>query len=805
MLKNYFITSYRNLLRNKVYAFLNVFGLTLGISCFCLIMLYVENELSYDQFHSENFYRFLYEEQTGDGETRKFGIISVKTLEEFPEKIAGIEDVLLARNHGAGPLLVAYKDVRFKTRDLFFTEADFFDYFNFKLLQGNPATALAGPNDVVITESMAKKIFGDANPMGETIKFSGTMGFTLQVTGVVEDPKNSHVDFEFLVNFEVRDEINDYLVMREGFAGSVYGYFKLAPNTDPDDASKLIKQHYLDYYKDRPDVVEALARENYEFQSIQDIYFNSNDVSFDEGFNKGNKQNILILGVIGAFVLLIACMNYINAATAKAATRSKEIGVRKVFGAFKKQLIVQFLGEAFLVSFVAVVLSVLVTDLTLPAFENLMETELRFSLINNPLFLKMLVSVLVGVTLLSGLYPALVLSRFRPSESLRSQNAKGFLRGAGLRNFLVGIQLFFTLVLVSSVLLIVQQSRFINSKDLGFSKDDILIIPNNSPKVGAQLATFKSELLKSPYILGATTGVDVLGFETTNNSGPVLLEGQSYKDAPVATFFTVGDEFIQLQELELINGRTFNPYLKSDTASIVVNEAFVRANGLEDIVGKKARLWGADGVPVSIIGVVKDFNFKSLRSKVSPAIFMLNSRMNWFWTLKVDPTHKAEAVNHARTVWDKVEPEYPMGYWFLEDNLQAYYAKEKRLESAIKTFSVICLVISCLGLYGMTTFTIERRIKEIGIRKVLGAGVNQLVWVVNSKFVWLFVIAFLVSVPLVYYAIDQWLEGFAYHINIGATSFLLAGALVLVIILLTVSVQAVKAAWSNPASTLRAE
>lgn len=770
-----------------------------------MIMLYVENELSYDQFHKEEFYRFLLNEQTGDGESRKYGIVSVKTLETFPEQIAGVEDVLLARNHGAGPLLVAHKDVRFKTRNIFFAEGDFFDYFNFQLLQGNPETALAKPNDVVITQSMAKKIFGEANPMGELIKFSGSMGFTLQVAGVVEDPKNSHINFDFLVNFELRDEINDYIIMREGFANSVYGYFKLAPNTDPKNVAKLVKDYYLDYYKDRPDVVEALAREDYEFQSINDIYFESNEVSFDEGFNKGNKQNILILGAIGAFILLIACMNYINAATAKAATRSKEIGVRKVFGAFKKQLIIQFLGEAFLVASVAVILSVLVTDITLPSFENLMETELRFSLIENPLYLKMLGSVLLGVTLLSGLYPALVLSSFKPSESLKNLSSKGMLKGSSLRNLLVGIQLFFTLVLVSSVLLIVEQSRFINNKDLGFSKDDILIIPNNSQEVADQLSTFKAELLKSPYILGATTGMDVLGFENTNNSGAVILEGQNYQDAPVAAFLTVGPEFIQLQGLKLKSGRTFNTELKSDTASIIVNEAFLKANGIGDAVGSKAKLWNNNGLPVSIIGVVEDFNFKSLRSKVSPAIFMLNPRKNWFWTLKVDPEHKAEAVNHARATWNNVEAEYPMGYWFLEDNLSAYYAKEKRLESAIKTFSIICLFISCLGLYGMTMFTIERRIKEIGIRKVLGAQVKQLVWVVNKKFVWLFAVAFIASIPLVYYAINEWLAGFAYHINIGVTSFLIAGIMVLLIILIPVSVQAIRAAWSNPVNTLRTE
>jgi len=805
MLRNYFITAYRSLIRNKVYASLNILGLTLGITCFSIIALYVENELSYDQFHKSEFYRFLLEEQTGDGDTRKYGLVGIRSLEEFPGKIAGIEDVLMARDHGAGPLLVAYKDVRFKTRSIFFAEQDFFDYFNFKLLQGDPKTALKNPNDVVITETMAKKIFGNANPMGEIIRFTGSMGFTLQVTGVVEDPKNSHINFEFLMNFELRDAQNDYAIMREGFPNSVYGYFKFSEGMDPKVIAQRVKDYYLNYYRDQPEVLDMLEREDYEFQSINDIYFDSGDVVFDESFNKGDKQNILILGAIGLFILLIACMNYINAATAKAVSRGKEIGVRKVFGAFKRQLIVQFLGEAFLVTLMAIVLSVLLTDLGIPFFENLMGTELRYSLLENPVYGQMLISVLLGVTLLSGLYPAIILSSFKPSESLKSLNSRGLLRGAGLRNMLVGIQLFFTLVLVSAVLLIIQQSEFVNSKDLGYSKDNIVIIPNNSQNVADQLSTFKTELLKSPYILGATSGMDVLGFEDPTNSGLVILDGKTADESVLASFFVVGMDFIDIQGLKLKEGRTFQPGLKTDSTAIIVNEAFVRANGMQDVIGQRAKLWEVNGKPVSIIGVVEDFNFKSLRSRVTPAIFMVNRSSNWFWTLKIDPDHSKEAVDHARATWNKLEPEYPMGYWFLEDNLNAYYAKEQKLQSAIETFALICLLISCLGLYGMTTFTIERKIKEIGIRKVLGADINQLIWIVNQKFVWLFLVAFLTSVPLVYYAISEWLAGFAYHINIGASRFLMAGILVLLIILITVSIQAIKAAWTNPAKTLRTE
>lgn len=804
MLKNYLKTAYRNIVRNKVYAGMNILGLTIGITCFSLILLYVENELSFDKFHTEQSYRLQLTEQTGDGEFRKFGIVSAKSLDQIADNVSGVEDVILVRDWGAGPQMIEYKDVKYKTRSLFATESDFFDYFNFELIRGDKATALDGPNNVLITESTAKKIFGDEDPMGQSLKVSGNMNFSWIVTGILEDPKNSHIDFEFVFNFDLRDEVNDYIIMREGFANSVYGFFKFAEGMDPEVVASNTKKYYQEFYKDRPDVLESLERESYAFQPLKDIYFESGDMVFN-GFRTGDKQNLYLLSAIGLFILLIACMNYINAATAKAISRSKEIGVRKVFGAFRSQLVTQFMGEAFLISLVSVLLSVLVTDVSLPFFENLMQTDLRHALLSNPVYLTSLVVILFSVNLISGSYPALILSGFRPSEVLKTTNGKGILKGNSLRTVLVGVQLFITMVLISSVLLIVKQSSFVNSMELGFSKDDILIVPNNSPKLAERLQTFRTELLKSPYINGVTAGMDVLGFESTNNSGLVIMEGTIPSEAPLATFFTVGMDFIDIQDIEIVSGRGFDSNLSTDSSAIIVNEAFVRAYGGEDPVGKNVKLWSPQNTDTPIIGVVKDFNFRSLRSEVSPAIFRVSRGTNWFFTIKLDPNNKKLAVDHVKSVYSTIEPDYPMGYWFLEDNLKAYYGDEDRLQTAIQTFAVICIFIACLGLYGMTSFTIERKIKEIGIRKVLGAKVKQLVWLVNQRFVPIAVVACLVSIPLVYYFIDQWLGGFAYRITIGVGSFLLAATIVMVIVLSTVSIQAIRAGLINPSKTLRSE
>lgn len=804
MWKNYLKTTYRNLIRNKVYSIINILGLTIGIACFSVIMLYVENELSFDRFHSKESYRFLLTEQTGDGDERTYGTIGVNTLKTIADEVAGIEDVILLREFAAGPLLVKYKDVEFKTRRMVFAESDFFDYFDFNLLQGNPKTALDDPNNVILTKSTAERIFGDTNPVGEFIRYSGGMNFTLQVTGVVEDPENSHLDFDFIMNFDLKDE-SGYIIMREGFANSIYGYYKFEEGVVAADVAERTKAYFLDVYKDSPDDIELLARESYEFQSIYDIYFGSLSVTGDTGLRKGNMQSITILGGIGLFILLIACMNYINAATAKAINRGKEIGVRKVFGAFKSQLISQFMGEAFFITLIAVVLSVLLTDITLPVFESLMETELRYSLLSNPTYIVGLAIVLVSVTLMSGTYPAIVLSGFKPSESLKNQSGNGMLRGNGLRKLLVGLQLFFTMILISSMLLIVKQSEFINNMDLGFSKEDILIVPNNSQRVADQLTTYKNELLKSPYIYKATTGMDVLGFGSTNNSGRVILEGEDPEQAPVASFFTVGMDFIDIQGIKIKDGRTFDVNLGTDSTAIVVNEAFVKAYGVENVPGKKVRLWSAEGELRPIIGVVEDFNFQSLHANVSPAIFTISKDRNWFWTLKIDPENKQAALNHAKSTWESIEASYPFGYMFLEDNLQNFYGEEERLQNAIQGFALICVFISCLGLYGMTAFTLERKMKEIGIRKVLGAHLKHLVWMINKKFVSILMVAAVVAVPIVYYAIDVWLTGFAYHMTIGFMSFVWAGIIVLSIVLLTVSWQAIKAAIANPAATLRSE
>ena len=802
MIKNYLITAYRNLLRNKVYAGLNILGLTIGISCFALIGLHVENELSYDQYHENMSYRFMLTEQSADGESRNFGNIAIKSHETIAANVAGIEDFTMLRDYDHGVFLVKYKDVELRSRTMLFAQENFFEYFSFEFLHGTPEKALADPKGLVLTETTAKRIFGNANPMGETIKFDGGYQLTLQVTGVVKDPKNSHLEFDYIFPFEARDDRGPQLA-RRNWRGSMFGYYKLSDNTTPEEVAGRIKEYFVDLYKGQS-VVEDLKRESYYFQPIDEVYFSSNDVVSDSGFKKGNKQNVIILGAVGLFTLLIACFNYVNSATARALKRSKEIGVRKVLGAFRFHLIFQFLGEAFIITFLAVLLSILVTDIALPYFNDLLGKGLRYSLIHNPAYIKGLVIVLFSVSLLSGLYPAIFMSAFNPTSSLKGQAQTGAKSG-NMRQMLIGVQLFITLVLISSVVFVMQQTHYINSRDLGFENEDVLIVPNNSQNVRSNIDVYKNELLKNPDIMAASVGMDALGFGDTNNSRYLVPEGKPENEGAITTYFEVGIDFIDLHGIQLVEGRAFNKELSTDSTSLIVNEAFVKAMGLENPLDEKLRIWGDDSNPMPIIGVVKDFNFQSLHTKVAPALFTVNRSANIFWTIRVARGKSKEAIAHARESWTSLEPHYPFVYMFLEDNLAKFYTQEAQLENAIQVFALICIFIACLGIYGMTTYTIEQKAKEIGIRKVLGASVNQLVRLVNQRFVVLFALAALLSIPLVYYAIAQWLQTFAYHISIGPASFLLAFAIVFAIVIVTVSAQALKAANANPIKSLQSE
>lgn len=802
MIKNYLVTGFRNLLRNKVYAGLNILGLTIGITCFSLIALHVENELSYDQFHQNQSYRLMFNEQSADGESRNLGIKPIKFHEAIAENVAGIEDFTMLRDFDWGPFLIKYKDVELKSRNMIFAEHDFFDYFSFNLLQGDKEKALADPNGLVITKSKAIALFGNANPMGETVKFDGGYQLTLQVTGVIADPVNSHIEFDYIFPFEARDDRGP-VVSRNGWSRSMYAYYKISEQTSPEEAADRVKEYFLNFY-DGQSELEDLQRETYYFQAADEIYFTSNNVTFDSGFKKGNKQNVIILGAIGLFTLLIACFNYINSATARAIKRSKEIGVRKVLGAFRYNLIVQFIGEAFMITFIAVLFSVLLTDVTLPFFNNLLGKELRYTLLQNPVYIEGLLGILLGVTLLSGLYPALFMSGFNPSASLKGRGISGS-RGGTLRQVLIGLQLFITLVLISSVLLVMKQTSYMNSRDLGFQNKDILIVPNNSGAIRQNQQVFKNELLRSPDILGASLGEDALGFGDTNNSSYLVPEGKPKNEGAITTFFTVGMDFIDLHGIQVLEGRQFDPVLVTDSTSIIVNEAFVKAMALENPLDEKVKLWGDDAKAFPIIGVVKDFNFQSLHSKVAPALFTVNNGNNIFWSIKMAPGRSQEAIAYAKETWEEIDPNYPFGHMFLETNLAEFYDQERQLKNATQAFAIICILIACLGIYGMTTYTIEQKTKEIGIRKVLGASVNQLISLVNQRFVALFALAAVFSVPLVYYAISQWLLGYAYHINIGADSFLLSSFIVFTIVVATVSSQAMRAASANPVKSLQNE
>jgi putative ABC transport system permease protein len=796
MIKNYFKTAFRNLVRNKVYSVLNILGLTIGISCFSLIMLHVENDFSFDQFHENESYRLLYNQEMGAGDYRKAGIASLAQGQELADNVAGIKDKLFMRDFNVAAMTISYKDKKLNTGTALFAEDNFFEFFSFNLLQGDPASALSDPTGLIITQSLANGLFGNQNPMGEFIKIDGIFELSLKITGVIEDPTNTSLKFKIIFPFEAQMEGGN-VITRSWMSQSMYTYYRLDGNNNKEEVEGRMKA-YLESSREGA-ALEEVKKETLLLQPVSEMYFDSSDVTFDGGYNKGDKQNILILAAIGAFILLVACINYINISTAKAMTRIKEIGVRKVLGAQRKQLVGQFMGEALLITLVAVLISVLITDLTLPAFNNVLGKALRLELLQNPFFYQLLIGLLFFVTLFSGLYPAAVLSAFKTSESLKGKN---LLKGGRLRQGLIAVQLFVTLVLISSVLLIMKQSKYMNTMDLGFEKENILNINMISDAVRKNMDSYNTELLRNPNFISTTIGTDVMGPGNTNNSYYAIPEGKTLADGTLATYFSIGMDFLKLHEIEIVAGRNFDPALSSDSVGLIINESLASSLGFENPIGEKIKIWGEGTTSQTIIGVARNFNFQSLHSAVNPALFTIAQRNIWSLTAKIAPGSTKAALDYASAQWDIINPGQPFTYNFVDDQLDKFYSEEKRTLNVIQSFAIICIVIACMGLYGMTAFTIEQKLKEIGIRKVLGAGVNQLVWMVNKKFVMIFLVASLLAIPLVYYAINLWLEGFAYHTTIGFTAFLITGITVLAIVIATVSGQAIKAAWTNPTKTL---
>lgn len=803
MIRNYLKVAFRSLKRNKGYTTINILGLAIGIAFSCMMYIYVSHELSADGFHqkSDRIYRALTIDKRVPDQPRQYGSVppplAQAILDDYPEVIDMIRVYQFS-----GQVVYQIDGENFQERNWFSTHSNFFDVFDFDFIAGDRATALKEPFSLVLSESMATRLYGDKNPIGQVLE--NTNYGTLTVTGVVKDaPENSHIQFNMLMSEVLSgDGWNNYLADWQEFGA--YSYIVLKKGASIESLEAKLPEFQKKYFGPFAEVFGT------RFQSIEDIYFKSQGIEYAIEENHGEMSYIYIFSTMGIFILLIACINYINLATSKAVYRSKEIGIRKVVGAFKKQLIAQFLTESFLVSFFAMILAIGIMDLVLPFFNNITGTTFDLNISNLQTYLLPLFIIAVVIALFSGSYPAFYLSQLKPVSSLKGAEVGGKKSGV-FRKSLVTFQFVLTIVMLVSTLLIGKQLNFIQEKDMGFNKDRLLIIDINSGNVRRQFQSMKNEFETIPGVESVGVSSRVPG--EWKNIGEVYAKAKNAdRDAidSVRTYFMGFDEgMIETFRFEMSAGGFFADN-GGDSTHVIINQSAADALGLNNPIGTRLRISSvnnADVLNTTIVGVMKDFNFQSLHNKIAPIIIgAWNNpiRSIDYFTLKVSGDMQ-KVIAASTLVHKKFDTNTPMEYHFLDEQLKIFYEAEKRAGMIFRMAAGLCIFVACLGLLGLASFMVEKRKKELGIRKILGANEIGLFMLLSSSIGKQIGLAFIIATPVAWYIMTNWLEAFEYRVSIGVGTFLIAGLIAFSIAMLTISYRAIKAIYSNPVDSLRTE
>lgn len=787
MIKNYLKTARRNLLHNKTFTIINISGLALGMTCSLLIMLWLKDELQMDKFHANDKRLFrVMENQFYSGDISTFpstpGILAENIVKDIPE-IQLASQILWEEQ----PLFtVGNKFDKEKGR---YVQKDFLKMFSFKLAKGDPATALARPDGAVISKKLADKYFFGEDPIGKLIRIDNKDNVI--VTGVLEEiPKASSLKFDFLLNFEQWVKENDWA--KEWGNNGPRCMVMLAENVSVDKVNEKIKGYIKTKNKDSN--VELFL------QNYSESYLHSNWLNGKK--NGGRIDYVKAFSFVAIIILIIACINFMNLATARSLRRAREIGVRKVVGAGKRQLVGQFIGESMLVSFLAICFSLLIVVLLLPSFNTLTEKELTVNFADPVLWLIiLLLTIVTGVV--SGSYPALFMSSLKPIVVL-----KGILKfktGATyFRKALVVIQFSLSIIFILGMIVVYRQIDYIHNKNLGFDKENLLYMPLEG-ELQKSFLTFKQELQKQPGI-SAVTSAQSSPLEVGSSTQGVRWPGKDTTQLILFSTNPVTYDYIKTMDIKLIAGRDFDPTFSLDTMAYLVNEAAARKIGYKDPVGKELTMWGDKG---SIIGVMKDFHHNSLKVPIEPLILRLFKKSwNSYWGNIIIRTEKGktkEAIASMEKLYKEFNPGFPFKYYFTDEEAAKNYTTEHNVSKLSKYFAFLAIFISCLGLFGLVTFTAEQKTKEIGIRKVLGASVPGIVQMLSKDFIKLVLISAVIALPLAWWFMHKWLSDFEYRIDIGWWVFVVAAVAALLIALLTISFQAIKAALANPVKSLRTE
>jgi putative ABC transport system permease protein len=805
MFKNYIKIALRNLARNKAFSAINIFGLSVGISVCFIIMLFVQDELSYDRFNekADRIVRVIFKATINGGKINESNVMP-PVAQALKNDYVEVEDA--TRLHTSFSPKVTYADKTFKEGTLAFVDANFFNVFTLPFVKGDAKTALQRPNTVVITKAMANRYFGNEDAIGKVLTFNSYDNALYKVTGVIDNiPANSHFHFDMFGSMESLPEAkaptwlasnfftyvvlkngNDYKKLEAKLAGMVEKYM----------GPQILKEMgmSLSQFRTKGNTL------GFALQPLTDIHLRGDSTSELEA--GGDVRYVYIFGAIALFMLAVACINFINLSTASASKRAKEVGVRKVIGSGKLDLIKQFLLESVLLSLFALLVSFVFVQLALPVFNDLSGKNLTFGNDIKPFVAFVLLGILVGIV--SGIYPAFFLSSFKPITVLKGRpgtSTKSF----GLRSSLVVFQFFISVCLIVGTIVVYQQMKYIQNKKLGYDKEQLLVLPN-SYALGKNEQFFKEQLLKDPRVVNATISAYKPAGPSNNNNALAYAEGKDNQIMKTLEYH-VDEQYVPTLEMQMAAGRNFSKEFVTDSSAMIINETAAKAFGWRtNPIGQRITRQNSErgkDFTYTVIGVVKDFNFKSLHEPVTPLLIILKPESGLI--IKIKTADVSGLLSSIKQQWEKFNTEEPFTFTFMDELYNKTYSAEQKTGHILNIFAVLTVLVACLGLFGLATYTAEQRTKEIGIRKVLGASVTQVTNMLSKDFLKLVLISCIIAFPISYWAMYNWLQDFAYRINISWSVFVLAGVAALAIALLTVSFQAIKAAIANPVKSLRAE
>jgi putative ABC transport system permease protein len=783
MFKNYLKVGLRNLRKHKGYGIINIAGLAAGMAVCILILLWVQDEASYDRFNAEadHIYRVCFSD-LWSGNRVKFSStptgIGPALKQDFSEIIESSR--LYRMNH----ILIGYGGKRIVEEYVFFADPSLFEIFSFPFVQGDPRSALDDPKSVVISEQAAVKYFGSSDPVGKTLTVGSSTDF--MVTGVFQDiPKNSHLRFEIVLPFTYLKELG--IDLQQWTNWSYYTYILQHPE------SRMIEDRRLtEYYQSRTSGFENVQMH---LLPLKDIHLRSQAIG---GIGAdGDIKYVYVFSLIAFFVLLIACINFMNLSTAKSGIRAKEVGMRKVVGARRRDIVRQFLGESILQAFVSLFLALVLVKSLLPLFNQITAKELSLDLTSNLFLYFGLLGIAVFTGILSGSYPALFLSSFHPVAVLKGSGSKQAKARTAFRKVLVITQFSLTIAMIIGTIIVYNQIRFMRDKKLGFDQDHLVVF-SLTRSLMENCDAFKQEILRNPSILEAT----LASSRQFHGMHSVLWKGDT-ADRNVRLFMNYVDrDYCETFGMEMVEGRFFSREFSGDKDNFVLNETAVKAMGLEDPIGKPVTIFEQKG---TVVGVIKDFHFETLGQKIGALCLIAPGKGFCYLFARISPQNLDTTLRYMKGAWEKFDTHYPFHYQFFDDDFDSLYRSERRIGTIVKYFAALAVFISCLGLFGLAAFMAERRTKEIGIRRVLGASSVEIVALLSKEFAKWVLVSNVIAWPVAYFIMNRWLQNFAYRTEIGAGIFLVSAGLTLGIALLTVSFQSVKAAAANPVDSLRYE